>query len=191
MITVVTGPMGSGKSLELIRLAKTAELANKIVKVFKPALDSRSNAVIKTRFGNIQIPALSFDVSKEIYHHINFESGVIIIDEFQFINDESIINCVLSLSKNHHLIVGGLNKDFLGQPFGYMPQIMALADEIILLKGVCSMCGQPGTETQRLRNGIPDIHGPLIICGDENVKDSIQYECRCKNCAERSEVKVS
>lgn len=186
MITVVTGPMGSGKSLELIRLAKTAELAGKCIQVFKPVTDNRSKAEIKTRFGGVSIPALPFHNLKEIDRQVISTAGVIIIDEVQFIEDISILERITKLSnQEYHVIIGGLNRDFLGRPFGYMPQLMALADEIILFKGVCSVCGEAGTETQRIRNDQPDTQGPLVLCGDQNIKDGIRYECRCKKCAIR------
>lgn len=186
MITVITGPMGSGKSLELLRVAKTSELSGKQVRAFKPSNDSRTESTIETRFGNVSIPAMIIKFAHEINKFINVPSEVIIVDEAQFIEDITFVNHIVELSKRgHHVIIGGLNRDFLGRPFGLMPQFLALADEIFLLKGVCAVCGQPGTETQRLKNDNPEVDGPLVVCGNEKNINGIRYECRCSKCIVR------
>ncbi|MHB8946449.1 MAG: thymidine kinase [Bacillota bacterium] len=182
-LEIVCGSMFSGKSEELIRRAKRVFIARKRVVVCKPAID--------TRYGHRRVS--SHDGKSLRAHSINQsrpediltlaatkDADVIAIDEAQFFGDDIVPVVQRLVEAGRRVIVAGLDMDFAGRPFGAMPTLMALADEVTKLKAICVKCGEPATFNQRLINGRPAaIDDPIIVIGGKE-----SYEARCRRCHE-------
>jgi thymidine kinase len=175
-IEVITGCMFSGKSEELIRRLKRAQIAKLQVQVFKPSIDTRySNIeVVSHTGGKIQANAVSD--SKEILTKLSSNVNVVGIDEAQFY-DMGIIDVAKDISRRGiRVILAGLDMDFRGEPFGPMGNLMAIADEVSKLHAICMVCGEEATMTQRLINGKPaKFTDPVVMIGAAE-----SYEARCK-----------
>ncbi len=171
--------MGSGKTEELIRRLKRAEIANKKVKVFFPAMDTRpTGAKIESRNGAHR-NAIKIHKAYEILDFVDETDQVIGLDELQFF-DIGIIDVIQKLiALNKKIIGSGLDLDFKSEPFGCIPQIYCYADTIDKQTAICMKCGSEyGNRTQRLINGEPaDKHSPLIMIGGDE-----SYEARCIDC---------
>ncbi len=175
-IEVITGCMFSGKSEELIRRLKRAKIAKQKVKVFKPSIDTRYSIVEVVSHAGDKIEAIPISSSKDILNQIDKDTDVVGIDEAQFFDDE-IIGVLRKLAKEGiRVVVAGLDMDFRGEPFGPMPFIMAIADEVLKLHAICTVCGEDATMTQRLINGEPaSYNDPVVMIGASET-----YEARCK-----------
>ena len=170
-IEVICGSMFSGKTEELIRRLKRAKIANLKVEIFKPSVDTRygeeqvvshdANAILSTPVDNSQTILLMAN-----------EVDVIGIDEAQFFDPQLIQVCETLALRGIRIIVAGLDMDFLGKPFGPMPQLLAIADYITKLHAICVKCGNIATNSYRKT---PD-KGQVLL----GEKDS--YEPRCRKC---------
>lgn len=189
-LEVITGPMFSGKSEELLRRIRRAQIAELYTVVFKPAIENRSER-IHTHSGYSQDGYYVYAITNanEIYKYVGADGKmtteekqqVICIDEAQFFELEMIIVVQKLVEDGNRVIVSGLDQDFRQEPFGPMPELLALADFIVKLRAVCVKCGKDATTTQRLVNGEPASYdGDTILVG---AKDS--YEARCRECHER------
>lgn len=176
---LIAGPMSCGKTEELLRRLRRAKIANKSVKIFSPAIDTRSKrSHIESRNGLTQMAIVVQD-STEIFDYIDENDHVIGIDEVQFF-DYEIINVIKKIiSMNIKVIASGLDLDFKGEPFGAMPTALALADRVDKLTAICMKCGSEyACRTQRLIDGEPaPKNSPLIMVGGDDT-----YEARCLNC---------
>lgn len=173
--------MFSGKSEELIRRVRRAVIANKRVQVFKSHLDSRYAGVhsVSTHDG-LTVEAQPVDSATEIMGLTRDETEVVAIDEAQFL-DEGIVNVATELA-NHgvRVILAGTDADFRGEPFGAMPQLMAIAEFVDKLHAICVVCGEEACRNQRLIDGRPAIYdSPTIMLGGSET-----YEARCRACHE-------
>ncbi|WP_294343110.1 thymidine kinase [uncultured Clostridium sp.] len=179
-IEVVCGPMYSGKSEELIRRIRRAEIAKQKVQVFKPTIDDRYDKQDIVSHRGDKIQGIPISRSEEILNYLDDDTEVIGIDEVQFF-DDGIIKVVNKLAdENKRVIVAGLDTDFRGEPFNVMPQLMAIAEFVDKITAICMKCGNPATKTQRLIDGKPaDYNDPIVLIG---AKES--YEARCRNCHE-------
>jgi len=177
-IEVITGPMYCGKSEELIRRIKRVKIARQVIRVFKPLIDDRYSKSDIVSHSGASIEAVSVDHPEEILKKIDPAVEVVAIDEIQFF-DEKIINVLEVLAnEGKRVIVAGLDRDFRGEPFGPMPEIMARAEYVDKLHAICVICGNPATRTQRLINGEPaSYNDPVILVGASEV-----YEARCRKC---------
>jgi thymidine kinase len=179
-LTVITGPMASGKTISLIDKLRREIIAGGTVILFKHEVDTRCDVdIVASRFG-LSWPALSVPHSGNIWSASEGYS-VVGIEEAQFfdVSLEEIITRLTDVGID--VYVTGLNQDFRGEPFGIMPTIMAMADDIILLKSVCSVCGNDASKTQRIVNGsIARFDEPTILVGGDET-----YEPRCHLCWER------
>ncbi|BAL80986.1 thymidine kinase [Caldisericum exile] len=175
-IEVITGCMFSGKSEELIRRIKRAKIARQKVQVFKPSIDTRYSVVEVVSHAGEKVEAIPVSGTKELLEKVEEDTAVVGIDEAQFF-DKDITDALRRLSKlGKRVIVAGLDMDFRGEPFGPMPFIMAIADEVLKLHAICTVCGEEATMTQRLINGEPAKYDdPIIMIGA-----SESYEARCK-----------
>ncbi len=175
-IEVIVGCMFSGKSEELIRRLKRAQIAKLQVQVFKPTIDTRYSSIEVVSHTGEKIKAEAVSNSKEILNKISDGVNVIGIDEAQFY-DMEIINVVRGISrKGVRVILAGLDMDFKGEPFGPMGNLLAIADEVTKLHAICMVCGEDATMTQRLINGKPAKYtDPVVMIGA-----SESYEARCK-----------
>ncbi|MEI7474876.1 MAG: thymidine kinase [bacterium] len=182
---LITGPMSCGKTEELLRRIKRAEIANKQLKVFSPSIDIRTHGDIISSRNGIYKTAIKVSSSEEILMNVTEEDEVIGIDELQFFDNE-ILDVIKVLVKAGKKVVGtGLELDFKAEPFGPMPQLLCYADKVDKLTAICMKCGSEyGNRTQRLINGHPaDINSPLIMVGGDEA-----YEARCSLCYELSDV---
>ncbi|ATH93585.1 thymidine kinase [Bacillus glycinifermentans] len=176
-LELICGSMFSGKSEELIRRVKRATFAKQEVKVFKPAIDNRYSRDSIVSHNGTAIVCHSITSPKEIFEHISEKTDVIGVDEVQFF-DETIVAALNSLAdQGYRVIAAGLDQDFRGEPFGVVPDLMALAETVTKLQAVCSVCGSPASRTQRLINGKPaSYHDPIILVGASEA-----YEARCRH----------
>ncbi|WP_058486034.1 thymidine kinase [Defluviitalea phaphyphila] len=179
-LEVICGPMFSGKSEELIRRLRRAKIAKQNVLVFKPKIDNRyENEYVCSHDGN-NIKAINITNSEEILEYIDAETDVIGIDEVQFLEGDIVSICRKLVKEGKRVICAGLDMDFRGEPFGLVPQLLAVADNITKLTAICMKCGKPAIFTQRLVDGKPAKYDdPLILIG---AKES--YEARCRKCHE-------
>ncbi len=179
-IEIITGPMYSGKSEELIRRIRRVKIAKKNVKVFKPIIDNRySNDNVVSHSGD-SIEAIPVDHPEELYDRLDDDTEVVAIDEIQFFSEE-IVEIIETLAdEGMRVIVAGLDRDFKNEPFTPVPELLAKAEYIEKLHAICLQCGDPATRTQRLIDGEPaSYNDPLILIGaTEN------YEARCRSCHE-------
>ncbi|HHY78996.1 MAG TPA: thymidine kinase [Thermoanaerobacter sp.] len=179
-IEVIVGPMFSGKSEELIRRIKRAQIAKQKVQVFKPAIDDRYSIDKVVSHNGTNINAISVVKASEIIELLEEDTEVIAIDEIQFF-DHSIVDVVREIADlGKRVICAGLDMDFRGEPFGPTPDIMAIAESVDKLTAICVKCGNPATRTQRLINGKPAKYDdPIILVGAHET-----YEARCRKCHE-------
>lgn len=179
-IEVITGPMFAGKSEELIRRIKRLEYAHKKTLVFKPKIDNRYSENEIVSHSKIKTRSINIETAQDILKYVNRDTEAVVIDEVQFL-DHEIIHVVEDLAnRGIRVIVAGLDRDFRGEPFQNMPELLALAEDVTKLTAICMRCGAPATRTQRLVNGEPASYDdPIIIVGA-----SESYEPRCRHCHE-------
>jgi thymidine kinase len=174
-IEVITGPMFSGKSEELIRRLKRAQIAKRHVACFKPDLDARYHRTAIASHSAQTLDALTvtnMEELKSVLMPMIDAVEVVGIDEAQFF-DPSLIS--LSNELVHlgtRVIIAGLDTSFTGEPFAPMPELLAIADEVVKLSAVCMQCGAPAVHTQRLGSS-----QSLVLVGAVGV-----YEARCRAC---------
>ncbi len=172
--------MFSGKSEELIRRVKRSVIARRQVQVFKPVIDDRFGTLVVRSHDGDSFVARPVRSSHEIPKLLEPETSVVAVDEVQFF-DPGIVDVARSLvASGKRVICAGLDLDFRGEPFGPVPALLALAERIDKLEAICVVCGEPGTRTQRIVNGIPaDYDDPIIVVGAQEA-----YEARCRLCHE-------
>lgn len=179
-VEVVCGSMFSGKTEELIRRIRRAQIAKQNVQVFKPALDDRYHAEQVASHNGLQWEALPVRNARDIFEKLHPETTVIAVDEAQFFDWEISEVCNELADGGLRVIVAGLDMDFRGEPFGPMPLLMAEAEEVTKLQAICVTCGAPASRTQRLIDGNPAAYDePVILVGG-----SESYEARCRHCHE-------
>lgn len=179
-IEVITGPMFAGKTEELIRRVRRLQYANRNIVVFKPSIDDRyaENEVVS--HNDSRTRSISITKSSEIMKYIKMDTDVVAIDEIQFLDEEAVEICEYLANKGIRVIVSGLDRDFRGEPFSFMPKLLAMAEYVTKLSAICVKCHTPATRTQRIIDGKPaNFHDPIVLIG---AKDS--YEARCRDCHE-------
>lgn len=178
---LITGPMGCGKTEELLRRIRRCVIAKKNIKVFSPLIDTRSKGdYIESRNG-LWADAIKIEHSIQIMSRVKPEDEIIAIDELQFF-DLNIIKVITRLMNDGKKVIGtGLDLDFKSEPFGSMPRLLCIATRVDKLHAVCMKCGcEHATRTQRLIDGKPaDKSSPLIMIGGDET-----YEARCVKCYE-------
>lgn len=177
-LEVIVGSMFSGKSEELIRRVKRSTIAKQQVLVFKPALDHRYGVEKVSAHNGAYVSCIPVNNSLDILAVVKPETQVVAIDEVQFFDPEIVQVCQELVKQGKRVIAAGLDQDFRGEPFGIVPILLALAEEVTKLNAICVVCGRPASRTQRLINGEPaNYHDPIILIGaTEN------YEARCNQC---------
>lgn len=177
-IELICGSMFSGKSEELIRRVKRAEIARQKVQVFKPVIDNRYGMMQVSSHSGAHVDAMPVATAAEILAQANPYADVVAIDEVQFFDAAICEVCNELADQGKRVILAGLDMDFRGEPFGPMPTLLAMAEEVSKLHAICMECGAPATRTQRLIDGRPaDYHDPLIVIGA-----SEGYQARCRKC---------
>ena len=147
-IEIICGSMFSGKTEELIRRLKRLKYANQSYKVFKPEIDTRNKKNIIKSHSKIEIQAETVSKAKEILD-LSTDVDVIGIDEAQFFSEDLIDVCNNLANGGTRVIVAGLDMDFSGKPFGPMPNLMAIAEEVTKVHAVCSETGEPALYSYR------------------------------------------
>ena len=178
-IEVISGVMFSGKSEELIRRVRRAVIARKKVQVFKSHLDARYAGIyqVSTHDGRT-VEAVPIDTTEQISARLEHDTQVVGIDEAQFL-DKGIVPLASALAQRGlRVILAGTDLDFRGEPFGPMPQLLAVAELVDKLHAICVVCGGPASRNQRLINGKPARYdSPTIMVGGQEA-----YEARCRAC---------
>jgi thymidine kinase len=175
-IEVICGPMFSGKSEELIRRLRRAEIARQRVQIFKPAIDERYSSDHIVSHNDARIRSVGVSSAADIEAKLDLRTEVIGIDEAQFLGAGVVEFVVRLADMGKRIIIAGLDTDYLGRPFHPMPELLAVADEITKTLAICMQCGNPAKHTQRLI-GSED----LIVVGAAGM-----YEARCRRCFEPS-----
>lgn len=176
-LEVVVGPMYSGKSEELLRRLRRAEIGGNTVVVVKPDIDSRYSKKHVVSHAGTKMPAMILRDSAEIrLQTLGYD--VVGIDEIQFFDDVDLVNNLEIMAKRQVIIASGLDMTYRGEPFGQVPTLLAVADSILKLSAVCHSCGKDATMTQRLIDGKPaPATGPTVQVGGLD-----SYEARCRGC---------
>ena len=171
-IEVITGSMFSGKSEELIRRLRRAQIARQKVQIFKPAFDDRfSNSEIVSH-SEMRIQGVNVGSSAELMRLVNGDTEVIGIDEAQFFDSGLPAACTELAGTNKRVVVAGLDTDYLGRPFEPMPALMAIAEYVTKTHAICMVCGNPASHTQRLV-----VSDERLLLGATGT-----YEARCRRC---------
>ena len=178
-IEVICGVMFSGKSEELIRRVRRAIIAKRGVQVFKSHLDERYAGIyhVSSHDGR-SVEAVPIDTPEQIARAMCDDTQVVAIDEAQFLAP-AVIDLVTALaSSGRRVILAGTDTDFRGEPFGPMPQLLAVAEVVDKLHAICVVCGNPASRNQRLIGGRPARYDSptIMVGGDES------YEARCRSC---------
>ncbi|WP_042351065.1 thymidine kinase [Bacillus massiliigorillae] len=174
---LICGSMFSGKSEELIRRVRRTQFARQNTVVFKPAIDNRYAEEAVVSHNGASVMAKSIAKSTDIFLHIDKDLDVIAIDEIQFFDDKIVEVAQQLADSGYRVILAGLDQDFRGEPFGPVPALLSLAENITKLQAVCAVCGSPASRTQRLINNEPaNYHDPIILVGA-----SESYEPRCRH----------
>jgi thymidine kinase len=172
-IEVIAGGMFSGKSEELIRRVRRAEIARQRTQIFKPAIDNRFDTRRIISRDNRGIDAIAVNNSAELRGQIVLGVKVVGIDEVQFFDAAIVDVCMELADAGVRVIVAGLDQDYLRRPFGPMPALLSVAEYVSKMHAVCVRCGGPAHYSQRLSGGDSQIE-----VGD------ISYEARCRSCYE-------
>ena len=177
-LEVICGCMFAGKTEELIRRIKVLEFAKKNILVFKARIDNRYSETEIASHSGYKVKCINADSSSDILKYIKKDTQVVAIDEVQFF-DKNIINVVENLAdKGIRVICAGLDRDFRGEPFGVMPDLLIRAEFVTKLSAVCNVCGAPATRTQRIVNGVEaNYNEPIVLVGATE-----SYEPRCRHC---------
>jgi len=171
-IEVITGSMFSGKSEELIRRVRRAQIARQSVQLFKPRIDARYSTGEIVSHSEMKMPSQAVERAADILAAVAPGTEVVGIDEGQFF-DASLVQVADSLAnRGIRVIVAGLDQDFRGRPFEPMPQLMAIAEYVDKTLAVCMRCGAPANRSQRLTAA-----EDRVVVGGMG-----EYEARCRRC---------
>lgn len=183
-IQVICGPMFSSKSHELIRIVSGLPFAGRKVLAFKPDVDNRRGLDSINSESGLKFPAISVSSSIEILKRVNSEIEVIAIDEAQFFDMDLPDVCDQLAQSGKQVIVAGLDKDFRGETFGPMGQLLNMAEDVDKRHALCACCGRNASYTQRIivadgEKRPANYTDPVVLVGATNL-----YEARCRDCHE-------
>jgi thymidine kinase len=169
-IEIICGPMFSGKSEELIKRLRRAQIAKRRVQIFKHGIDARYDATSIVSHSQMSLPGVAISDINEIIDLVDDRTELVAIDEAQFFSEDivSVTNKLANLGKR--VIVAGLDLDYKGNPFGPMPKLMCAAEYVSKQLAICMSCGDPANFTQRLTSATEQV-----VVGAEEI-----YEARCR-----------
>jgi thymidine kinase len=170
-IEVVCGCMYSGKTEELIRRLRRAQIAKQKVLIFKPKIDNRYSSNQIVSHSEQSLPSIVVDNPSEILN-LSKDAQVIGIDEGQFFSPDLVEVCEELANAGRRVIVAGLDQDYRGRPFEPIPKLLAVAEYITKTLAICMQCGNPADRTQRTTE-----QHELVVVGARGV-----YEARCRKC---------
>ena len=171
-IEVIAGSMFSGKSEELIRRLRRAQIARQKVQTFKPLLDDRFSEDHIVSHSDMRIASENVRHSDALVRQVDGDTEVVGIDEGQFFDANLPAACNTLADRGKRVIVAGLDQDYLGRPFDPMPQLLAIAEYITKTLAICVVCGGPANHTQRLV-----VSSDRVLVGAQGT-----YEARCRRC---------
>ncbi len=181
-LEVVCGPMFSGKSEELIRRLRRAEIAGQRALIVKPRIDDRYDIGHVVSHAGATMRAVAVSAPSDIPGLVD-GYDVVGVDEVQFFGPEIVFVIDTLVERGMRVVASGLDQDFRGRPFGSLPELLCRAELVDKLQAVCHRCGGPATMTQRLVDGRPaPADGATIVVGALE-----QYEARCRTCHELAE----
>ena len=180
-VELICGSMFSGKTEELLRRIRRAEIARKQVQIFKPRIDHRYGLTrVASHNGVTREDVMVVEQATEILVHLDPATSVVAVDEVQFFDWKVADICDELADRGLRVIAAGLDQDFRGEPFGPMPLMLAIAEWVDKLHAICVVCGASASRTQRLIDGRPARYDdPVILVGG-----SESYEARCRDCHE-------
>jgi thymidine kinase len=170
-IEVICGCMFSGKTEELIRRLRRAQIARQKVAVFKPMVDTRYSTSHIVSHSDQSLNSILVKEAREIQENAQ-DAQVIGIDEAQFFGNELVDVCESLANMGKRVIVAGLDQDYRGKPFGPIPSLLAVGEYITKTLAICAVCGNPADRTQRKTKS-----QDLIVIGAKDI-----YEARCRKC---------
>lgn len=171
-VEVIAGPMFSGKTEELIRRLRRAQIAKQVVQVVKPSVDDRYSREDVVSHSEQRLQAAPVKSSMELRDRLSPRTQVLGIDEVQFF-DDGIVELVEEVALDGvRVVVAGLDIDYRAEPFGPMPKLMCLAEYVTKLLAICVVCGNPAARNQRVAGG-----AELVEVGATD-----RYEARCRAC---------
>ena len=173
VLEVICGGMFSGKTEELIRRIRRAIYAKQKVQVFKPCIDDRYSSTDVVSHSGQTIKSIPVDSISEMLDLVSPDTAVVAIDEVQFF-DPQTAGAINQLAETYRVICAGLDMDYLGAPFGPMPELLARAELVTKVTSICVVCGAPGSRSQRLTNSSAKVE----------VGANGAYEPRCRRCHE-------
>lgn len=171
-IEVITGSMFSGKSEELIRRLRRAQIARRKVQIFKPVIDARYSELHIVSHSEMKIESQIVKSANEILAMVAMDTEVVGIDEGQFFDHDLVRVANRLADQGKRVIIAGLDMDYLGRPFEPMPMLLAVAEDITKTRAICVRCGSPATYTQRLI-----ASRERVVVGASGA-----YEARCRAC---------
>jgi len=170
-IEVICGSMFSGKTEELMRRIRRAQIAKMDTIIFKPRVGDRYSPEHIVSHNQLKLDSQIVETPDEILSKSQ-KSEVIAIDEAQFFDDDIVEICKILAKQKKRVIIAGLDTDYRGEPFGPMPELMCEADYVDKLRAICVKCGNPATYTQRTSKD-----SQRVVIGETD-----KYEARCRNC---------
>ena len=175
-IEVVCGSMFSGKTEELIRRLRRAQIAKQKVAIFKPIIDVRYSEDHLVSHNKQKVPSIAVEKAEDILNHVK-DAHVLGVDEAQFFDISLVAVCKQLAESGRRVIVAGLDKDFRGVPFEPIPQLLCEAEYITKTLAICMQCGNPASYTQRITKS-----SERVLLGATDT-----YEARCRSCFEAPE----
>ena len=171
-VEVISGPMFSGKTEELVRRLRRARIARQTVQVFKPRIDDRYDATSIVSHSANAMEATVVDYVEHLARLVDQDAKVVGIDEVQFL-DRGVVDLIQRLADHGvRVICAGLDQDYTGKPFDPMPELLAVAEYITKTLAICMRCGAPASRSQRM---VPS--GDRVVVGAAK-----SYEARCRRC---------
>jgi thymidine kinase len=171
-IEVICGSMFSGKTEELIRRLKRAQIAKQRVQIFKPRIDDRYEVESIVSHSAQKLESVAIERAEEILQKLKHDTQVVGIDEVQFLGPEVVAVCESLAERGLRVIVAGLDQDYKGKPFEPMPQLLAIAEYITKELAICVVCGNPANRSQRIVS-----NSDRVVVGAAGA-----YEARCRRC---------
>jgi thymidine kinase len=170
-LEVICGPMFSGKSEELIRRIRRAEIAGQRLQIFKHGIDARYDVSSIVSHNQQSFPSVAINHSQDLRRLVDDQAELVAIDEGQFFDSGLVEVCDELAKRGKRVIVAGLDLDYRGLPFGPMPDLMAAAEYVTKQLAICMTCGNPANFTQRLTR-----NRDQIVVGAQGT-----YEARCRH----------
>ena len=171
-VEIICGGMFSGKTEELIRRVRREQYARRKIQLFKHGLDQRYTAGHVEAHSTMRLPSEEASTARDLLGLVRETTQVIGIDEAQFFDDELVVVVNQLADRGVRVIVAGLDADYKGVPFGPMPHLMAIAEDVTKIRAVCVLCGGPASRSHRISR-----EGQQVEVGATDT-----YEARCRSC---------